>query len=135
MAPGACLQPCGTSLHLLGAVREYDRTLRSEPKLEKSSTDKVEPRRQRPKTDRDDPSRAMLRIESAEPICTKSSTDSVEPSRHMPYTLSVLPKRAKYFGLKYQVYGAGDEDLSCGGGEAAQESFSREDAEEPLLAA
>ena len=49
--------------------------------------------------------------------------------------LYVLPKRAKYFGLKYQVYGAGDEDLSCGGGEAARESFSREDAEEPLLAA
>ena len=47
--------------------------------------------------------------------------------------LYVLPKRAKYFGLKYQTYGAGDEDLSCGGGEAARES--REDAEEPLLAA
>lgn len=46
--------------------------------------------------------------------------------------LYVLPKRAKYFGLKYQTYGA-DEDLSCGGGEAARES--REDAEEPLLAA
>ena len=46
--------------------------------------------------------------------------------------LYVLPKRAKYFGLKYQTYGAGDEDLSCGG-EAARES--REDAEEPLLAA
>ena len=47
--------------------------------------------------------------------------------------LYVLPKRAKYFGLKYQTYGAGDEDTSCGGGEAARES--REDAEEPLLAA
>ena len=47
--------------------------------------------------------------------------------------LYVLPKRAKYFGLKYQTYGANDEDLSCGGGEAARES--REDAEEPLLAA
>lgn len=47
--------------------------------------------------------------------------------------LYVLPKRAKYFGLKYQTYGADDEDLSCGGGEAARES--REDAEEPLLAA
>lgn len=47
--------------------------------------------------------------------------------------LYVLPKRAKYFGLKYQTYGGGDEDLSCGGGEAARES--REDAEEPLLAA
>ena len=47
--------------------------------------------------------------------------------------LYVLPKRAKYFGLKYQTYGAGDEDLLCGGGEAARES--REDAEEPLLAA
>ena len=47
--------------------------------------------------------------------------------------LYVLPKRAKYFGLKYQTYGADDEDLSCGGGEASLES--REDAEEPLLAA
>ena len=47
--------------------------------------------------------------------------------------LYVLPKRAKYFGLKYQTYGANDEDLSCGGGEASLES--REDAEEPLLAA
>ena len=47
--------------------------------------------------------------------------------------LYVLPKRAKYFGLKYQTYGANDEDLSCGGGEAARESG--EDAEEPLLAA
>jgi hypothetical protein len=47
--------------------------------------------------------------------------------------LYVLPKRAKYFGLKYQTYGADDEDLSCGGGEAARESG--EDAEEPLLAA
>ena len=47
--------------------------------------------------------------------------------------LYVLPKRAKYFGLKCHTYGAGDEDLSCGGGEAARES--REDAEEPLLAA
>jgi hypothetical protein len=45
----------------------------------------------------------------------------------------VLPKRAKYFGLKYQTYGADDEDLSCGGGEASLES--REYAEEPLLAA
>lgn len=48
--------------------------------------------------------------------------------------LYVLPKRAKYFGLKYQTYGANDEDLSCGGGEAAM-AESREDAEEPLLAA
>ena len=47
--------------------------------------------------------------------------------------LYVLPKRAKYFGLKYQTYGANDEDLSCGGGEAAQESG--DETEEPLLAA
>ena len=47
--------------------------------------------------------------------------------------LYVLPKRAHYFGLKYQVYGAADEDLSCGA-EAAREPEG-DDAAEPLLAA
>ena len=47
--------------------------------------------------------------------------------------LYVLPKRAHYSELKYQVYGAADEDLSCGA-EAAQETEG-EDAREPLLAA
>ena len=45
--------------------------------------------------------------------------------------LYVLPKRARYFGLKYQVYGANDEDLVCGAEEAARET--REEGEEPLL--
>ena len=43
--------------------------------------------------------------------------------------LYVLPKRAT--GLKYQVYGANDEDLVCGAEEAARET--REEGEEPLL--
>ena len=45
--------------------------------------------------------------------------------------LYVLPKRARYFGLKYEVYGANDENLVCGAEEAAMET--REEGEEPLL--
>ena len=45
--------------------------------------------------------------------------------------LYVLPKRARYFGLKYQVYGANDEDLVCGAEEAPR--GTREEGEEPLL--
>lgn len=45
--------------------------------------------------------------------------------------LYVLPKRARYFGLKYEVYGANDENLVCGAEEAARET--REEGEEPLL--
>ena len=40
--------------------------------------------------------------------------------------LYVLPRRERYFGLKYTVYGA-DESLDCGAG-------AREETEEPLLA-
>ena len=46
--------------------------------------------------------------------------------------LYVLPKRARYFGLKYEVYGANDENLVCGAEEAAH-TETREEGEEPLL--
>ena len=46
--------------------------------------------------------------------------------------LYVLPKRARYFGLKYEVYGANDENLVCGAEEAARETPG-EEGEEPLL--
>ena len=47
--------------------------------------------------------------------------------------LYVLPKRARYFGLKYEVYGANDENLVCGAEEAAHTETPGEEGEEPLL--
>jgi len=47
--------------------------------------------------------------------------------------LYVLPKRARYFGLKYEVYGANDENLVCGAEEASSARETREEGEEPLL--